>query len=61
MNGADITESLKHFLYIGPGAHPPLNASNILNIKFNLPVFSDETTSGAQINLQLIHKFGPPG
>jgi len=61
LSGGDIAGSRERFLYIGPGAHPLLNASNILNINFNLPAFSDDTTSGAQINLQLIHKFGPPG
>jgi hypothetical protein len=58
LNGANIAGSRERFLYIGPGAHLTLNESNTFNMNFNLPVFADDVTSGPQINLQLIHKFG---
>jgi hypothetical protein len=44
-------------LSVGPGARYVVDAADALNLNLYLPVVSRNATSGAQVNLQFVHRF----
>jgi hypothetical protein len=57
VNGVSVPDSKKEELYLGPGAHIPLDPGNIINVNAYLPVETKGLATGPQFNVEYIHPF----